>query len=213
MRVATCLLAASVFWVSACLQPDDETVGSSSEELILVENPPLTGSSSLDFPDWITGTSGDTMELVILDPGPLDVLYFRALAQGPSGSGRPTFQVDASEMYHYDAFVSFDLWCNFGSFWQRFATETDVLMHYAFITGDGGLDHSNTSVTCLPGDEFFASFSWHLEHSKCMTGVPRDPSFDSCVSTVCQGDGFCCNTEWDGVCIDEARAWCGLGCP
>ena len=36
-----------------------------------------------------------------------------------------------------------------------------------------------------------------------------DPELDAC---VCSLDPFCCETAWDGVCVDEAQAECGLAC-
>ncbi|KAL7555783.1 hypothetical protein ACA910_003933 [Epithemia clementina (nom. ined.)] len=36
-------------------------------------------------------------------------------------------------------------------------------------------------------------------------------SCDRCECTVCARDPYCCNTNWDGICIGEARDWCGCG--
>jgi hypothetical protein len=30
---------------------------------------------------------------------------------------------------------------------------------------------------------------------------------------VCTRDAFCCNTEWDAVCVDLALDVCGAICP
>jgi hypothetical protein len=35
----------------------------------------------------------------------------------------------------------------------------------------------------------------------------------SCCSVVCQGDPFCCETEWDGGCVLLARSLCAGTCP
>ena len=55
----------------------------------------------------------------------------------------------------------------------------------------------------------------------CQTGIgscslPRDPEPGcgnvNCCNTVCDTDPYCCINEWDGVCVDEANAWCSLTC-
>jgi hypothetical protein len=42
-------------------------------------------------------------------------------------------------------------------------------------------------------------------------GVPGcdDPAVSGC---VCALDGFCCDTEWDGICVSEAQYACGAAC-
>jgi hypothetical protein len=213
MHVTLWFLGAAVA-VSACAQEADERIGSFADELIIIEDPPRIGSSSLDFPNWISGTSGDTLELFIHPAsGGQDFLYFTASAAGPFGDGRPNFQVDATEINALDAYVSYDLWCNHGAFWRRFASRADVLMHDTSISGDGAALAVNEDVVCPAGAEFFASVSWNLEHNKCTAGEPRDRSFDACVRAVCQGDSFCCDIQWDGVCVDEAKQWCHMTCP
>ena len=39
----------------------------------------------------------------------------------------------------------------------------------------------------------------------------------ACASTqskncVCAIDSFCCNTQWDSICVDEAKNQCGAKC-
>jgi hypothetical protein len=50
-------------------------------------------------------------------------------------------------------------------------------------------------------------------HGKCTAGVALTWGCDGtgCVTTVCQQDPYCCTTEWDAQCVDEATAACG--CP
>jgi hypothetical protein len=40
-------------------------------------------------------------------------------------------------------------------------------------------------------------------------GCAQDPELEAC---VCLDDPYCCDTEWDGVCVDAAAA-CGAQCP
>ncbi|MCX4242148.1 hypothetical protein [Paraliomyxa miuraensis] len=35
----------------------------------------------------------------------------------------------------------------------------------------------------------------------------------ACEAAVCALDPFCCSTEWDGICVDEAGMECGMLCP
>jgi hypothetical protein len=37
----------------------------------------------------------------------------------------------------------------------------------------------------------------------------NDPAVLAC---VCEGDEFCCSTEYDGVCVTQAQSRCGLAC-
>jgi hypothetical protein len=49
-------------------------------------------------------------------------------------------------------------------------------------------------------------------HDPCDEGARLLWSCDPCVTSVCEADNFCCNTEWDGICVDEATSLCGLTC-
>lgn len=50
------------------------------------------------------------------------------------------------------------------------------------------------------------------DHPACDTGNTLDPSCDPCAATVCASDDYCCNTAWDGQCVDEADEMCGPCC-
>jgi hypothetical protein len=50
------------------------------------------------------------------------------------------------------------------------------------------------------------------EHDLCVAGGPLDPACDPCATTVCAEDSFCCESEWDDVCVGEAEQLCGLDC-
>ncbi len=50
-------------------------------------------------------------------------------------------------------------------------------------------------------------------HDKCVTGVALTSGCDPCVTQVCAVDDFCCNTDWDSICVDEVLSVCGLSCP
>jgi len=49
-------------------------------------------------------------------------------------------------------------------------------------------------------------------HSECSEGAVLEANCSSCATTVCGSDAFCCDSAWDGLCVDEAAAWCGNTC-
>jgi hypothetical protein len=50
------------------------------------------------------------------------------------------------------------------------------------------------------------------EHDLCEAGAPLDPTCDACATTVCDADPFCCDVEWDAICVDLAVSLCGIDC-
>ena len=50
-------------------------------------------------------------------------------------------------------------------------------------------------------------------HDRCIEGVALDPTCGTCVAQICAADPFCCDTQWDSICVEEARTICGsLAC-
>jgi hypothetical protein len=49
-------------------------------------------------------------------------------------------------------------------------------------------------------------------HDECVQGGPLTSSCSSCASDVCSYDPYCCSTDWDQQCIDEAESQCGISC-
>jgi hypothetical protein len=49
-------------------------------------------------------------------------------------------------------------------------------------------------------------------HSPCATGAKLSASCDGCAATVCSYDAYCCSTEWDNICVSEAKQYCGATC-
>jgi hypothetical protein len=49
-------------------------------------------------------------------------------------------------------------------------------------------------------------------HDTCVTGEALDPACDPCASAVCAVDPYCCNVEWDSICVDEVDANCATPC-
>jgi len=83
---------------------------------------------------------------------------------------------------------------------------------------------SNTTMTFPSSDTDPARFSdcpgyaVACSHDVCGQGSPLaidcDSSWNDCTRTVCAGDGYCCSTYWDGICVNEALTECsGVTCP
>jgi hypothetical protein len=50
------------------------------------------------------------------------------------------------------------------------------------------------------------------EGAALIAGCDDPPVSPSCVTAVCSYDSFCCNSEWDGLCVDEVVGNCGANC-
>jgi hypothetical protein len=50
-------------------------------------------------------------------------------------------------------------------------------------------------------------------HPLCQTGGALVNGCDPCVTQICAVDPFCCNTSWDGLCVNQVTSVCGLACP
>jgi hypothetical protein len=48
-------------------------------------------------------------------------------------------------------------------------------------------------------------------HNKCTQGGPLTSGCESCVTTVCSIDSYCCSTAWDTTCVYEVDDYCGFG--
>jgi hypothetical protein len=46
-------------------------------------------------------------------------------------------------------------------------------------------------------------------HGACEEGAALDPSCDLCATVVCGLDSFCCDTNWDVLCVASADLFCG----
>ncbi len=47
----------------------------------------------------------------------------------------------------------------------------------------------------------------------CQVHISPGCNQPSVVNCVCGADPFCCDTEWDAICVDEAIILCGASCP
>jgi hypothetical protein len=49
-------------------------------------------------------------------------------------------------------------------------------------------------------------------HDVCSVGDPLATACNTCSSKVCACDSYCCTTQWDQVCVNEAVGLCGQSC-
>jgi Spherulation-specific family 4 len=92
--------------------------------------------------------------------------------------------------------------------WNRETADAPAVGNPAYpgTNTGGGLESCPEPNTC--------------RHDLCsFDGQPLAAACDWCVNYVCIGhttdwgpDPYCCNTAWDGICGDEAIAWCGSSC-
>lgn len=45
-------------------------------------------------------------------------------------------------------------------------------------------------------------------HDTCVTGTQLQTSCGTCASRICSVDPFCCNSNWDSICVSEVRTVC-----
>jgi Zn-dependent metalloprotease len=45
-------------------------------------------------------------------------------------------------------------------------------------------------------------------HDLCKTGTKLTSGCETCVTTICKSDSYCCNTEWDNQCVGEVASIC-----
>lgn len=49
-------------------------------------------------------------------------------------------------------------------------------------------------------------------HDLCAAGAHLDAACDPCAAEICAADAFCCTTQWDAQCADEATTACPSTC-
>ncbi|HEX4423665.1 MAG TPA: S53 family peptidase [Kofleriaceae bacterium] len=49
-------------------------------------------------------------------------------------------------------------------------------------------------------------------HSECTTGAKLKKGCDTCVTSICAQDSFCCATQWDSQCVSETSSICHETC-
>ncbi len=49
-------------------------------------------------------------------------------------------------------------------------------------------------------------------HDECLEGAMLDPGCSTCAGDVCAVDPYCCDTEWDYICVGEVALYCSITC-
>jgi hypothetical protein len=78
--------------------------------------------------------------------------------------------------------------------------------------GDGGTDSGGDSGSDGGTDSGGDSGGGTCSHSDCSTGAKLVSGCDPCVTKICAADSFCCNTQWDSICVGEVSSICGASC-
>ncbi len=50
-------------------------------------------------------------------------------------------------------------------------------------------------------------------HDECSIGAKLDDMCSPCATDVCMADPYCCSTDWDSYCVDEAKKQATCSCP
>ncbi len=74
--------------------------------------------------------------------------------------------------------------------------------------GDGTCNGNENCSTCT-GD----CGECVCAHAICEEGPKLDSICDPCVTQICAADSYCCNVEWDNICVEEVTSICGQTCP
>jgi hypothetical protein len=66
--------------------------------------------------------------------------------------------------------------------------------------------------SCIGGSCCAAPPTGTCAHSLCdsttFTALKKNCDGAGCVTKVCNADSFCCNTDWDSICVDEVATYC-----
>lgn len=65
---------------------------------------------------------------------------------------------------------------------------------------------------CVAAATMKCGVSCNCAHSICQNGGALDPTCNPCAEAVCKADPYCCEQNWDGICIGEVGLICGIDC-
>jgi hypothetical protein len=94
-----------------------------------------------------------------------------------------------------------------------------------YDVGGASLDPDGTSVWIanqISSSTKFQGFSTQVgkvlgaavcTHDLCTAGGTLVSGCDACATSICTSDPFCCNTQWDSICVGEVSSVCGRTCP
>lgn len=127
------------------------------------------------------------------DCAPIDIDDVAAQAFGPIGSLAADFLLDLA--FGPNAH-QVNMYCQQVGAGYGVCAPCPGLIYECGVGGPGGTN---------PG-------SGSCDHDACEIGSAMDPSCDSCAADLCAVDSYCCETEWDDVCVSEVAEACGTTC-
>jgi len=68
------------------------------------------------------------------------------------------------------------------------------------------------SQACVDQAKTSCNTQCNCAHSICQNGAALPTDCNPCVAELCKVDDYCCNTDWDGLCIGEVESICGITC-
>jgi len=103
------------------------------------------------------------------------------------------------------------------------SNEVVALHHYGFNGNSSGRGTHNSGVKASLIKSALAEIGIGgsggdgggstCSHSLCSTGGVLTSGCDSCVTSICAVDSYCCSTAWDSICVGEVSSVCGQTCP
>jgi len=107
-----------------------------------------------------------------------------------------------------------------GEFWGVVSGIPIDRIEIEAMSGSGELiDNLAFGPIFADGFESYTTNAWSLavgilcSHDKCVIGPPQSIGCDPCVDLICAADAYCCEVEWDSICVSEVSSICGLTCP
>lgn len=68
------------------------------------------------------------------------------------------------------------------------------------------------SADCVTEAMTACSVQCNCDHSICNEGGPLNAMCNPCADDICTFDPYCCNNNWDGICVGEVGQICGVIC-
>ena len=75
---------------------------------------------------------------------------------------------------------------------------------YCCNTASGAWDDECVASTATEAD-CTSICAGGCSHDECDTGGALESSCSACAAAVCVGDDFCCDIEWDSLCVEAAE--------
>lgn len=72
---------------------------------------------------------------------------------------------------------------------------------------------SDWSAFCVAEAATICQVGCDCAHAPCDTGMALAATCDPCVAAICAADPYCCDSDWDGICVGEMATVCGVQCP